>query len=72
MWGCLPPWLWGFAAVRPGSLAGQAGNGRALRSRIPGYPPGPGFDLILAGVQVFPSTDAPALPQSLTHSVRAS
>ena len=69
----LPPSrLWGFAAVRPGSLAGQAGDGRALHSRIPGSPPGPGFDLTLAGVQVFPSIDTPALVQSLTHSVRAS
>ena len=69
----LPPSrLWGFAAVRPGSLAGQAGDGRALHSRIPGSPPGPGFDLTLAGVQVFPSIDTPALVQSITHSVRAS
>lgn len=67
MLGCLPPWLWGFAAVRPGSLASQAGDGKALRSRIPGYPSGPGFDVTLAGVQVFPSTDAPALLRSLTH-----
>lgn len=71
--GFLPPSrLWGFAAVNLGSLAGQAGDGKALGSRIPGSPRGPGFDLTLAGVQVFPSIDTPALVQSLTHSVCAS
>lgn len=30
-------------------------------------PQGPSFDLTLAGVQVFPNTDAPALLESLTH-----
>lgn len=34
-------------------------------------PQGPSFDLTLAGVQVFPNTDAPALLESLTHSVCA-
>lgn len=58
--GMSPSLAVGLCSHEPGSLASQV----MARPCVPGFL---GTLQALAGVQVFPSTDAPALLQSLTH-----